>query len=80
MQQDNERFDSAIFQASKKPLIGQLNVKNRQKSSSSQPLPRQGNSERSRVASTSQPSTAGGSTRAPLDYNDSGKDKGSRQK
>ena len=80
MQQDNDRYDSAIYQASKKPLIGQLNVQNRQKSSSSQPLPRQGNSERSGVASKSQPSTAGGSTRAPLDYNDPGKDKGSRQK
>ena len=54
----------------KKLLIGQLNVQNRQKSSSSQPLPRQGNNKRSGVASKSQPSTAGGSTRALLDYND----------
>ena len=28
MQQDNDRFDSAVYQASKKPLIGQLNVQN----------------------------------------------------
>ena len=47
MQKNNERYDSAIYEASKKPLIGRLSTQYRQKSYSSQPLPRQDNRERS---------------------------------